>query len=162
MRGAAAINSQDNKPLQYSIKIKTVKKIFRLMATALALTAWSATAVAATLTEGFETKTTGSYNTTSVQGDACVWTLSDAGVFADKTNSNSGNNSLRLGNTAASYANMNANKSGGAGTVTFYAQTLHEKQHPDSGINCINNIYNRSYRMQSPHGSGRNHQHSRA
>ena len=122
MRGPAAINSQDNKPLQYSIKIKTVKKIFRLMATALALTAWSATAVAATLTEGFETKTTGSYNTTSVQGDACVWTLSDAGVFADKTNSNSGNNSLRLGNTAASYANMNANKSGGAGTVTFYGR----------------------------------------
>ena len=77
-------------------------------------------AYAASFVEGFEANKKTSYADGTVTGDACVWALTDAGVYGD--NANSGTNSLRLGNTATSVAAMNANKSGGAGTVTFYAK----------------------------------------
>ena len=95
-----------------------MKKLLITLLIALAFGSLSANA--ATLKEGFEANKTDSYTTTSVQGDACTWTLSNAGVYTD--NPYAGKNSLRFGNNANSSATMASNKAGGAGTVSFYAR----------------------------------------
>ena len=79
---------------------------------------------AATLTEGFETKANGTYKDASITGDAGTWNTTDAGVYANKTNetnARTGNNGLRFGSTTTSTVAMGADKSGGAGKITFYA-----------------------------------------
>lgn len=96
--------------------MRLIPKILAFIALSLA-----GNASAATLTEGFEAKTTNGYNDTSVQGNACAWALSNAGVY--KSEPNSGTNSLRFGNTATSSATMSTDKSGGAGQIKFYGRT---------------------------------------
>ncbi len=98
-----------------------MKKILRTIL-AVAMTCTTVATNAATLNEGFEkTKANGSYYTTatSFAGDACTWSLLDCGVFANE--GRTGTNSLRLSTKATSSLTMSANKSGGAGTVSFYA-----------------------------------------
>ena len=77
----------------------------------------------ATLNEGFEASTAnGSYYTTAttVTGDACKWSLLESGVFSNEART--GTKSVRLSKQATSSLTMTSNKSGGAGTVSFYGR----------------------------------------
>ncbi|MGM9842988.1 MAG: hypothetical protein ACI30S_02050, partial [Muribaculaceae bacterium] len=89
---------------------------------AITLCAIGLSASAATLTEGFEATANGTYTDTSVQGDACVWNLSNAGTYTESANAYAGTRYMRLGSNATSYFAMASDKSGGAGTLTFYAR----------------------------------------
>ncbi len=95
--------------------------LYRLLAVALCVIGLNAKS--ATLSEGFEKSVTNGYKDATVTGDACTWNLSDAGVFSDSSNSYEGSRALRLGNTAASYANMASDKTGGAAEISFYGRT---------------------------------------
>ena len=79
---------------------------------------------AATFTEGFEGTGNGTYKNATWSGDNnFTWNLSDAGIYKDATTAYAGTNSLRLGQTAESSAEMSADKSGGAAKVTYYGRT---------------------------------------
>ena len=71
--------------------------------------------------EDFETTATNNYTTTSFQGNACKWTLSDAGTFNVKNEAANGTYYLRMGKTNTSSAAMADDKSGGIGLVTLMA-----------------------------------------
>lgn len=94
-----------------------------LSLTAYALAISSTTANATAFYEGFEAYQTGSYTATSVKGDACNWTLSNAGVYTDATNSYQGTRSLRLGSNSTSSASMAEDKADGASSISFYGRT---------------------------------------
>lgn len=64
---------------------------------------------------------TGNYSTTKYNGNACTWTLSNAGVYQAKGEAYSNNTYLRFGNNSDSYAAMAEDKAGGVGLVTLYA-----------------------------------------
>ena len=78
---------------------------------------------ATTFNEGFEANQTGSYSAANVTGDACIWNLSNAGVYTDAANSHQGSHSLRLGTNSNSYAAMAENKSDGAASISFYGRS---------------------------------------
>ena len=95
---------------------------FKFLTTSLLLVL-ELTVNAATFNEGFEANQTGSYSAANVTGDACIWNLSNAGVYTDAANSHQGSRSLRLGSNSNSYAAMAENKSDGAASVSFYGRS---------------------------------------
>lgn len=73
--------------------------------------------------ETFETAGSGkydSYNTTSIVGSACTWTINDAGIWKNDS-PHTGTYALRLGKTSSSSLMTTTPKHGGIGTISFFA-----------------------------------------
>lgn len=73
-----------------------------------------------------------SYSDHTFTGNACSWKSSDAGFWVDQDNTinYTKSNILRFGKTTNSSLTMNEDKTGGLGTVTFYAHTFGSDEQP--------------------------------
>ena len=85
-----------------------------------------AVAVSPSFFEDFEHEAKGSYDDGSLQGSACRWDVTDAGIWSSTTEAFDGKNSVRLGKTSSSVLAMAEDKTYGIGVITLNARGFND------------------------------------
>jgi len=73
--------------------------------------------------EDWEKATAGGYYNETIQGSACKWIMVNTGIFGQTNDKYHDTQGARMGKDSNSSITMAEDKTGGAGTVTYYAAT---------------------------------------